>query len=259
MRRGLYKTDAVVLNSFDFGESDRIIAFCTRDFGKIKGVAKGARRSRKRFVGKLDPPCLVSLVFFHNDSSDLVRIEEVSLMEAYNDLKADITILSEACYLLELTSEMTREGVISKGVYELLVVFLRMLGEDQYRSVALRFFEIKLLTLLGIMPHMEGCVVCRKAFGQDAMPAVFSSDKGGAICVKCSNGIMGRLPDISAGTVRLLEAVSRFDLDKIRRLKPDAAVLEQCDEVLGDFITHQLERELKTRKFMAKLRSAAAY
>ena len=187
IRRGLYKTDAVVLNSYDFGESDRIIAFCTRDFGKLKGVAKGARRSKKRFVGKLDPPCLVSLVFFHNDGSELVRVEEVSLLEAYNDLKADIEILSEACYLLELTAEMTREGVVSRGVYELLIVFLRMLGERGARPAALRFFEIKLLTLLGLMPHMEGCVVCRSPFGANgASPSVFSSDRGGAVCGSCA-------------------------------------------------------------------------
>jgi DNA repair protein RecO (recombination protein O) len=73
MKRGLFKASAVILNSLDYSESDRILTFYTLEHGKITGIAKGARRSRKRFVGNIEPASRIDLVFFHSDKSALVR------------------------------------------------------------------------------------------------------------------------------------------------------------------------------------------
>jgi DNA repair protein RecO (recombination protein O) len=266
MKRGLYKTQAVVLNSFDYGESDSILNFYTEDYGKLGGIAKGARRSRRRFVGNIEPMSHVRLVFFHSERSELVRVEEVALVNGFSELKLDIEALSVGYYLLELVSEMTREGQAIGRVFSLLTSFLGMLNSGGEREVLLRFFEIKLLSVLGYMPHLNGCVVCGGPLVADTSGAglLFSSEKGGVVCTGCSEyeasagapyGTSATVP-VSLGTVKVLSSAVRFDFDKLARLKPGAAFLTEGERLLDNCIKHQIGKELKTKKFLAKLRSA---
>ncbi|MCP3678475.1 MAG: DNA repair protein RecO, partial [Deltaproteobacteria bacterium] len=90
VKRGYNTTGAIVLNAIDYGESDRIVTFYTTDYGKVAGIAKGARRSRKRFVNKLEPFSHITLTFFHKDGRDLVRVDECRLKENFFKLKNDL-------------------------------------------------------------------------------------------------------------------------------------------------------------------------
>lgn len=257
MKRGLYKAHAVVLNSIDYGESDRILAFFTKEHGKVKGIAKGARRSRKRFVGNLDPLSHIRLGFFCGNG-ELARVEDASLIEGFHNLRTDIERLSNACYLLELVSEMTREGQVLPRVYSMLSGFLRMMdGGAGADGCLLRFFEIRLLNALGFMPCMDRCVVCNKPFDGAGNGAGrlngFSSSSGGIVCGACP--AVGLLP-ISPGTARLLSTATKFDEDKLARLVPGAAFTDESELILYDFIKFQIGKELKTKKFMHKLKNA---
>lgn len=252
MKRGTYKDRAIVLNSVDYGESDRILTFYTLGRGKMSGIAKGARRSRKRFVGNLDPASHIDILFFHNGTSDLARVEDASLIDAFPGIRGDIERYSEACYMLELSSEMTREGQALPALYRELAAFLKML-EGAPGPECLRFFEIRLLSHTGYLPHLNGCVVCRKAHEGERL--FFSSDRGGTVCRGCATGISGLVP-VSPGTAGLLSMAARLEEGKLTRLRPDQAFLDESERILSDFIKFQLGKELKTRRFMAKLRMA---
>jgi DNA repair protein RecO (recombination protein O) len=253
MKRGYYKTDAVILNTFDYGESDRIITFYTEEYGKLKGIAKGARRSRRRFVGNLEPLSLVRFLFFYNPKSELERVEDSQLIDGFLSLKGNIERLSAGSYLLELTSETTREGQANPALFELLTGFLRLLDSEGTSVPLLRFFEIKLLKIVGIMPCLESCVVCKE--GLKGSTANFSSDKGGVVCKSCAPKITGLIP-VSVGTARLLAMAARLEADKLSRLVPNPGFLEEGERLLADFIRHHTGRELKTKSFMEKLRCA---
>lgn len=252
LKKGSYRTEAIILNSFDYSESDRILAFYTREYGKIKGIAKGARRSKKRFVGNLEPLSRIMLIFFQTDKSELVRVEDSTLIEGFAGLKADIEKLSQACYLLELVSEMTREGQVNPAVYKLLLEFLGM-GQEGKLDLLSRFFEIKLLSMLGYLPFLEGCVVCRE---EASVIKKFSSERGGMVCDRCSTGLTGMIP-VSQGTAMLLSTAAKFSTDKLERLKPADNFIKEGERLLGEFIKFQLGKELKTRRFMDKLRNAS--
>ena len=211
MKKGTYRARGVVLGSIDFGESDRILTIYTLEQGKLKGIAKGARRSRKRFVGNLDPLSHINIVYFHSDKSELVRIEDASLIDAFSVLKTDIERLSDGCYLLELTSELTREGQVLPEAYHSLVAFLKLL-ESGAGPEALRFFEVKLLEQSGYLPHLTGCMSCRATGENERL--YFSSAKGGLVCRACSSGITGLIP-VSPGTAALLAA--RRPVERHRR------------------------------------------
>lgn len=259
MKRGLFRTEAIVLNSFDYGESDRILTFYTIEHGKIKGIAKGARRSKKRFVNNLEPLSHIKLIFFHTEKSELVRVEDSTLLDGFASLRTDIERLSQACYLIELVAEMTREGQALSSVFDLLLAFLEMLSSGAGQEPLLRFFEIRLLSILGYQPYLNGCVSCKGVFGDTADGGFrkFSSEKGGALCTKCSNSSAGALT-VSPGTLRLLSMAIKFDTGKLSRLKPDAIFLEESEKVLYAFIKHQIGKELKTKKFMEKMKGPPA-
>lgn len=270
MRRGNYRTDAVVLNTYDFGESDRIIVLFSASYGKLRGVAKGARRSKKRFVGKLDPTSHINMGFFAGGRSELVRVEDAALIDGFNGLRSDIALFGRACTMIELVDEMTREAQVLGGVHRLLVDFLRMLegaaGEQPAGGpdAVVRYFEIKLLSALGYMPRLGGCMVCgRSGAGMiDAGGAgrvFFSSGRGGMVCAACAPPAAsgaGRLVALSRGAASFLAMAERLDGEKLSRLRPGPGVMAECGALLDDFIKYQLGHELKTQIFMEKLRRA---
>lgn len=254
MKRGLHTAEAVILNTFDFSESDRIISFMTREHGKLKGIAKGARRSRKRFVNNIEPMSHSTLVFFSNEKSELVRIDDAALIHGFAGLKTDIDRLSLGCYLLELTAEMTAEGQVLPHVFGLLTGFLHKIEGTAEAEMLVRFFEIRLLSQLGYMPHLDGCVVCRTPL-TEGLTVLFSSERGGALCRACSTGSPD-LVGLSIGTARFLAMAARLDTDKLQRLRPSVQCLRECDAALSDFIRFQIGKELKTRRFLDKMRSS---
>ncbi|MBI5235986.1 MAG: DNA repair protein RecO [Deltaproteobacteria bacterium] len=257
MKRGAYSTHAVVLNSVDYAESDRILTFFTREHGKLSGIAKGARRSKKRFVGKLDPASALKLNFFHNGAQDLVRIDGADLINGFSDVKSDIHRYSAACYLLELTSEMTREGQDLPAVYGLLSGFLSLMNAGASSEALMRFFEIRLLDQVGLLPRFDSCASCGKGLLESGAEAAFrirfDSTRGGAICHGCTRGLSTHV-SICPGTARFMAAASRYDEDKLDRLKPGPLFLEESERALDDFITHQIGKQMKTKRFFIKLK-----
>ncbi len=255
MKKGYYRTDAVILNSTDYGESDSIITFYTERYGKLNGIAKGARRSRRRFVANLDPVSRSRLYFFQTGRSDLVRIEDATLVEGFPALKADIERYGSACYMVELLAEMTRDGQASPVVFDILLGFLRLLEEGGEEGLVMRFFEIKMLSALGYLPHLGGCVVCRNALNGEKV--FFSSEKGGVVCKRCVEPPGDTIP-VSAGTAGFLAMAARLPLEKLRRLVPSPLVAAESERVLADFIRYQIGKELKSRRFIQKLKGLSA-
>jgi len=268
MKRGSFKTDAVILKTIDYGESDRIIAFYTKGSGKQSAIAKGARRSKRRFVGNIDPLCFSRLTLFYNGKSDLFRMEEASLIDGFPLIKADIESYGSACYIVELAAEMTEEAEPSPLVFAIIVGFLRIFdklgaGEvalaDQ-RDVLLRFFEVKLLSALGYLPHLDGCVICRDEIGGEGNLTTrlyFDSSIGGVVCDVCVPGFTSAIP-VSAGTAKFLSTAAKLTMDKLMRLTPGRDFTSEGDRVMSSFIQHQLGKELKTRKFMDKMKGGIA-
>ncbi|VAV83000.1 DNA recombination and repair protein RecO [hydrothermal vent metagenome] len=283
MKRGSFKTDGVILKSIDYGDSDRIITFYSKGSGKHSAIAKGARRSKRRFVGNIDPLCYSRLNLFYNGKSDLLRIDDASLIDGFPLIKADIESYGSACYVVELAGEMTEEAESNPLVFAIIVGFLRIfdkLGAGDTsstgsvggatgiadaaltgdREVLLRFFEVKLLAALGYLPHLDGCVVCRDEIGEDGnadMRLYFDSDKGGVVCACCVPGFTSAIP-VSAGTARFLSTASKLTMDKLLRLTPGRNFIDEGDRVMSSFIRYQLGKELKSRKFMDKMKGAAA-
>ncbi len=154
------EAEAIVLRSHALGESDRIVTFLARGHGKVRGVAKGARRSKRRFGANLELLSRVRLVWFEKERQDLGRIESAELLEAFYDLQADPERGAVLACLAEVTDAFAREAQEDDAFFRLLLAVLRAVRDGLDLEWAARYFEIWTLRLHGVIPDLERCGAC---------------------------------------------------------------------------------------------------
>ena len=149
----LFTTKAIVTRSLHYGESDKIVTFFTEDFGKMKGIAKGARRSKRRFQNALDLFSCLRLIFFDKEGMGLVRVDGCDIQHSFPKIREHLKKIYYGDYFLELVNEMTGEREAHPEVFHLLFSFLTDLEEGEPQEDCLRMFEIRLLSVLGLSPQ----------------------------------------------------------------------------------------------------------
>jgi DNA repair protein RecO (recombination protein O) len=246
-----FRTSAIVMKTLDYGESDRIITFYTSDFGKIKGIAKGAKRSRRRFSNALELFTLSRIIFFDKRESGLVRIEGCDIVSTFPAIREDIRKIAFGCYLVELVDEMTAEREPNPHLFSTVTTFLSLLNEGQAETQILRVFEARLLSLLGYRPELTRCLRCGESL-ERAGQTRFSVMKGGLLCGRCSEGYGDLLP-ASQGTAKILSLAMEMDLSKVGRLKFSRQALQEGEAILSQFIQYHINKELKSKKFLKDL------
>lgn len=250
----LFTTQAIVIRSLNYGESDKILTFFTRDFGKLKGIAKGARRSKKRFQNVLGLFSHLRLIFFDREGMGLVRVESGDSLHLFPDIREDLKKIYYGNYYLELANEMAGEREANPEAFDLLLSFLMDLDAAAPEEEQVRMFEIRMLSLFGYRPHLTRCGLCKRAWEElkESPAAFFSLERGTLICGVCSkNG--ERLLPISLGTARLIDQVAQVELAKLPRLRFTTQALSESRGLLPRFITHQLGKELKSLKAIRNL------
>jgi DNA repair protein RecO (recombination protein O) len=245
----LFTTNAIVIRSLNYGESDKIITFFTQDFGKLKGIAKGARRSRKRFQNALGLFSHLRLNFFDKEGMGLVRAESCDILHSFPKMKEDLRKILYGNYYLELVNEMAGERERNREAFELLLSFLSNLEEREAQEEHLRLFEIRMLSLFGYRPNMRRCNLCKKDWEdlKENPTVFFSLEKGALVCDRCSKTWNNLIP-LSLGTARLVESISQMELQKIHRLRFTTQALSESEELLPKFIRYQLGKELRSLK-----------
>ncbi len=244
----LKRATGIVIHSFDYGESDRIVTFFTTEYGKIKGIAKGARRSRRRFSNSLDLFCHVRILFFEKEDRSLTRIDQSDVVEFFPALSGDISKMGYGSYFIELVDAMTGEREAHRDVFNLLRVFLSTINSMEPMEEMLRIFEIRLLSLLGYRPNLASCTRCRSPF--DRLGKIyFVSDRGGIFCDRCCPTNVS-FHGLSVGTIKVLEKSVETDLSKIHRLRFSHNSLTESREILPRFIQRHVNRELRSLQFL---------
>ena len=246
-----YKTPAVILHSLDFAESDKLVTFFTRDFGKLRGIAKGAKRSRKRFGSGLEPLICSAVCFFEKEKASLVRLDHCEIVDPFPHIHSDMLRLGYAGYLAELISVTAAERERSGELYALLIGFFELLNQPAFREEFVRIFELRLLALAGYQPELRSCVVCRRE-AKDKHRHWFCQSKGGLICSDCVRDSLDHA-HLSWGTIRTLQRAQTIELEKIRRLFFSAQAREESRRILPHFIEYRIEKPLKSLRLLQQL------
>jgi DNA repair protein RecO (recombination protein O) len=250
----VFTADAIVLHSFNYGESDKIVTFFTRDFGKLKGIAKGARRSKKRFQNALDLFSHLRLLFFDREGMGLVRAQGCDILCSFPRIRENLRKIIYGNYFLELVSEMAGEREAHPEAFELVLSFLKTLEGMDPQEEYLRMFEVRMLSIFGYRPNLKKCSLCKRDLeALKETPALFFSlEKGTILCRGCSRPADALFP-LSLGTARLIEGISETELSKIHRFRFTPQALSESRELLPRFISYQLGKELKSLKALGTI------
>ncbi|MBX5480929.1 MAG: DNA repair protein RecO [Myxococcaceae bacterium] len=234
---------AVVLSTVDYGEADRIVTLFTEGRGRMSAFAAGARKSRRRFAGALEPTTLIHarLVERHGTT---VRLDGADIERSYVALRTDLPRLSRALYCLELCRELVREHEPHPALFALLVDYLGRLEEGKAGPTSLIAFELDALAHAGLMPRFDSCAVCGGPVGGDA---VFDPDHGGVVC----HNDRGRMTGGVRVDAQLTAAL--VGLQRGARTPMPADQRQRAREVLNRFIAHQLGRRLHSVDFLVQV------
>ena len=246
------KTTGFVLRTLSYSESDLIVTFYSYDFGKLKGIAKGAKRSKKRFANVFEPFSLTNIIFTRKSRDMLAFIESCDIIDHYHNIRQDMEKTLMASYFIDLTDHFSPEGKKNEKVFQLLQDFLLMLGREKASDATVRFFEMRLLKLAGFEPALDQCIVCKTPV-TNGNSYYFHAHEGGIKCSACANPQRYEQP-VSAGTVRTLLMGKDMDIDKIKLVALTDSLAMESRNILIGFITHVLGREVKSLKVMEQVR-----
>jgi DNA repair protein RecO (recombination protein O) len=238
----------VVLRTVDHGESDRVVTLLARGRGRLAAYARGARASRQRFGGGLEPFTLVTAELSGRGGGErLLRLESVAPERTFHGIRGDLARIACASYAVELARELTRDDQPHDELFDLLVDYLGRLDAAPARPAMLRAFELLALGATGFQPRLDGCARCAAPLPEGEV--AFSQADGGALCQACAARLgPGRLAVSSAG----LEALRKLQAGGLEAGTEDLAPgpARESREVLGRFLEHLLGHRLQARRFL---------
>jgi DNA repair protein RecO (recombination protein O) len=244
-------TAAIVLRARDYAESDRIVTLLTLCFGKLSGIAKGAKASRRRFERKLEPFSCVTLFFRRRPFGQLVFITRAEAGPTAHPLvENDLGKIALGSYMLELADALTSEEAEATGAYQVLTEALATLSAGP-ASVALRHaYELKLLRVTGYGLEFARCRRCGNAIASETAALYFVVSRGGIVCSRCR-------PEAPEGAVRLdaasAMALARLDQAPLQEVPALPSGNEAAGLALDRFLGSILDRRLRSAEFLDSL------
>lgn len=233
----LYRCEAIVLGRMDFGEADRIITLYTRQHGKFRAIAKGARRPLSRLGPHLEYFNRSRLMLARGRELDVVTGAETA--DAHLGIRSDLDAFGHASHMVELLTRLTEDRQENAAVFDLISSSLRLLADGIDPFHVTRHYELALLSLLGFRPEIVQCVECRGALSQS--PHLFSVERGGLLCEACYR----REPTarmVSVDAQKYLRALERAGLSATVRIRIDDALRDELEGLIGAYLRHVVER-----------------
>ena len=245
----VHETSAFVLNTRDYGESDRLITFYTMAGGKLKGIAKGARRSQKRFVHAFEPSSQVELKY--REKKGLIWIEACKLVEPHLELRTDVERWGYGALASEIILEMAPEGESQPELFALIDETLSQLAKDKDPLNVILLFMFRFLDLMGYLPALESCSVCGRPLRGDTRWR-WRIDQGTLACSDHHRSQDGPVR-LDLGTLVLIRQARLLPLERIWRLRLLQERKAPILHGLLDCIRSHIRRELKSVKLLEQV------
>ncbi len=230
----VYRERAVVLRTWKLGEADRICSLFTEGRGKVRAVAKGVRKTRSKFGGRLEPTSHVALQLYHG-RGELDVVTQADTIDRFVDLRGELDRFARASSLLEAVDQLTPDGHADPGLYRMLVGALGTLDKSGAPLVTAGFF-LKLLAQEGVAPVVDACVSCQSTGELVAIDL----DEGGLLCRECRRG-----RPVSAGAVALLQDLLGGRL-KVALARPIDVATWEVDQLATLAMERHTERRLRS-------------
>jgi DNA repair protein RecO (recombination protein O) len=232
----------------EFGESDLLVSFFTEDKGRLKGVAKGARNSRRRFPNCLDLFCLTNVEYEMRKRGDLHFLHSCKLLHAFSGLRSDFSSLSLASYMIELTEVLFPLGVADRKIFDLLKSSFLFLHEKKETETLRILFEVRAMALGGYGINFDRCGNCGRPYKGEGR-AVFIPSKGGIVCLKCKEE--SRLsPGLSPDTTQAFKIIQSAPWGRVKAMSLPDEMVDEIKPVLQLHIDFRVGKRLKSAQYL---------
>lgn len=232
---GIRHDQGIVLRSFPFGEADKVVVLLSPNNGKLRTVAKGVRKTKSRFGGRLEPFSHVDLVLYEGRNLD--TITQVSMIEPFHALRSDLDSVVAAGTMVELADAVAQENESSVRLFLLLQRGLRALDAGPQHPDLLTAFLLKAAETIGVAPALDQCAGC----GRTDDLRRFSFSAGGVLCERC------RTPGayaLRSGLTEYLASLASADLAKMPAA--DGSFTGEARGVARRFVEYHLERQIQS-------------
>ena len=244
-----FRTPAVVLRRQDFGEADRLLTLLTPQHGKLRAIAKGARKPAARKSGHVELFALVDMLIARG--RELHIVVQAELQEPFLPLREDLVRGSYASYVAELMDRFTAEDDTNPAEFDLLVQALGWLCQEADPALVARYYELRLLQLAGFAPALHRCAVGQEPL--EPCDQFFSPAEGGAVCPEHHSGADRELP-LSLTALKTLRYLQTRPWRAVRALHVRRTLHQELERVALAYLTYVLERRLQSVDFLRRLR-----
>jgi len=244
----LHESEAIILQRYALGESDRLVSFFSRTMGKMRGVAGGARKPKSRFGATLERLSYIRIWFFERETRELVRISQCEMIESFLDAFSDYPSSVALALFSEITETVLPDREPSDANFRLLLLAAQAVKRTGKPDLPLAYFALWTVKLGGWLPSLTRCAQCGAALDADAA-AYFVPSASAAVCGKCRKPGMRMLSPAALGAARkVLE--ERLDRLTEKSDAPSPRAARELADLMLDIIERQIDRKLKARELL---------
>jgi DNA repair protein RecO (recombination protein O) len=245
MKTPLYKTQAIVIDKKDLGETSRIITLFTERKGMIRGVAKGVRRLRSVFGSTLDVFSFIKCTIYEREGRDLDIITQAQMIDPFQEIREHLGRIEIGFFLVDLTRQVISGRSQEVESFRLLRDAFYWLNTEENKLIPIAF-SLKLLSLQGILFRLIGdCTICGKDIGGEG--GMLNFEQGGIVCLRCHrNG-----PLVSRRVLDIIEDILLLDIPRIRKMELSPDEMHELNRICFEWtIPYSVGRNLNSLKII---------
>lgn len=238
-----FATTAITLKSYNLSESDKILLLFTKEKGFIRAVAKGIKKSKSKFAGRLELLNVNELII--REGKNMGTITECETQKVFPKLRLDYDKLIYSLFLGELVTLFISEGEISEDIYDLLIDTLETMEKTDNPLLYTIWFEVQLLTLLGYQSNLAECNICAQEVKDINLRLGFSLNTGSIICDRCLK-ITSNYKIINDNIRNILLNLKILDISSLENVTAENNLLERIQSIFKEYLSNLSERKIKT-------------
>lgn len=247
---GIKRARAIVINSRNLAESDRIITFFSREFGKFKGVAKGVRKIKSRFGSSFEIFTHGNLIYYEKENTELVRITGFDLINSFRNIRSNLAILTQGAWILEIVDRCVMERDQNPHLFNLLLQSLRELNKKNHNIYVGIYFGIHALRILGYKPALDFCIKCKNPLAKDEI--YFDSVSEGLICSNCIINSENK-KRITMGAINTIKRIDRLEFAELNRIRMTNQIEYEIIETIKSYFSSIIGYESKSLRFQSQI------
>lgn len=239
----LQKIEGIIVSETNYSESSKILNILTKDYGLISAISKGCRKIKSKLRSVSTK---LTYGYFHVNYKEngLSNIIAVDVIDSFKNIISDLTNISYATYMMELTVQVVKQNNDS-NIYELFIAALNKINEGLDPNIITSILEIKYLEYLGVKPSIDECSLC----GSTKDIVTLDSNHGGYICKNCYTDQI----KVSSKTIKLVRLFYYVDISKITKLEISSDTMKEISKFIDEYYEDYTGLYLNSKKFLKNL------